>query len=124
MNLLKRIAVLAVAALSLLAVHAQSRDSITTVYVIFKTHLDVGFTDLSSKVEQNYLNEFIPKALDVAERLRADRSGERYVWTTGPGSYGNTCTKPLLPTSNASNAPYAAATSSGTACPTPSSPKP
>lgn len=83
MNLLKRIAVLAVAALSLLAVHAQSRDSITTVYVIFKTHLDVGFTDLSSKVEQNYLNEFIPKALDVAERLRADRSGERYVWTTG-----------------------------------------
>lgn len=83
MKLFRRITALAVAAMSLLAAHAQPRDSITTVYVIFKTHLDVGFTDLSSKVEQNYIREFIPKALDVAEQLRADRSGERYVWTTG-----------------------------------------
>lgn len=53
------------------------------VYIVFKTHLDVGFTDLSSKVEYNYIHEFIPKALDVAERLRKDGKGERYVWTTG-----------------------------------------
>ena len=74
MNLLKRIAVLAVAALSLLAVHAQSRDSITTVYVIFKTHLDVGFTDLSSKVEQNYLNALAAAlGLDGSTKLQLDQ---------------------------------------------------
>lgn len=62
---------------------AQVNNDVTKVYVVFKTHLDVGFTDLSSVVENRYINEFIPKALDVAERLRKDNSGERYVWTTG-----------------------------------------
>ncbi len=41
--------------------------SVEKVYVVFKTHLDVGFTDLSSVVTQRYITEFIPKALDVSE---------------------------------------------------------
>lgn len=53
------------------------------VYVIFKTHLDVGFTDLSSSVADRYVNEFIPKAIEVSEKLEADGSGDKYVWTTG-----------------------------------------
>lgn len=53
------------------------------VYVSFKTHLDVGFTDWSSIVTDRYVNEFIPKALDLSEQLAAEGSGERYVWTTG-----------------------------------------
>lgn len=57
--------------------------SVEKVYVVFKTHLDVGFTDLSSVVTQRYITEFIPKALDVSERLRAENASERYVWTTG-----------------------------------------
>jgi hypothetical protein len=61
----------------------QVNNSVTKVYVVFKTHLDVGFTDLSSVVTKRYVNEFIPKAIDVAEKLRADGSGERYIWTTG-----------------------------------------
>ena len=63
--------------------YAQVNEEVTKVYVLFKTHLDVGFTDLSSVVTQRYMNEFIPKALDVSEKLQADQSGERYVWTTG-----------------------------------------
>lgn len=62
---------------------AQTNEEVTKVYVLFKTHLDVGFTDLSSVVTQRYINEFIPKALEVSEKLQADGSGERYVWTTG-----------------------------------------
>lgn len=58
-------------------------EEVTKVYVLFKTHLDVGFTDLSSVVTERYMTEFIPKALEVSEKLRADGSGERYVWTTG-----------------------------------------
>lgn len=53
------------------------------VYVSFKTHLDVGFTDWSSIVTDRYVNEFIPKALDLSERLAAEETGDRYVWTTG-----------------------------------------
>lgn len=63
--------------------YAQVNQEVTKVYVLFKTHLDVGFTDLSSIVTQRYINEFIPKAIDVSEKLQADGSGERYVWTTG-----------------------------------------
>ena len=82
-NLIKRTVLALCCSLCVWAVSAQTNPDITKVYVIFKTHLDVGFTDLSSVVEKNYVEEFIPKALDVAERLRADKSGERYVWTTG-----------------------------------------
>lgn len=56
---------------------------ITKVYLAFKTHLDVGFTDLSSVVTDRYIHEFIPKAIEVSEKLQKDGSGERYVWTTG-----------------------------------------
>ncbi|MGN1214352.1 MAG: DUF5054 domain-containing protein [Bacteroidaceae bacterium] len=58
---------------------AQVKD----VYVLFKTHLDIGFTNLSSEVERNYVENFIPRAIDVAEQLRNEGGEERYVWTTG-----------------------------------------
>ena len=44
-----------------------------------RLHLDVGFTDLSSVVTERYVHDFIPKAIEVSERLRADGSGDRYV---------------------------------------------
>ncbi len=65
------------------ASNSQVNADVKKVYVVFKTHLDVGFTDLSSVVEKRYLEEFIPKALDVADRLRSEDGEERYVWTTG-----------------------------------------
>lgn len=60
-----------------------SGATVDKVYVVFKTHLDVGFTDLSSVVTDRYVNEFIPKALTLFERIAAEKSGDRYVWTTG-----------------------------------------
>ena len=82
-SLIKFLLVLLCICLTINAGQAQVNEEVSKVYVVFKTHLDVGFTDLSSVVEKRYIDEFIPKALDVAEKLRADRSGERYVWTTG-----------------------------------------
>lgn len=63
--------------------YAQTHSEVSKVYVVFKTHLDVGFTDLSSVVTERYIREFIPKAIDVSERLQKDGSADRYVWTTG-----------------------------------------
>ncbi|HOX32722.1 MAG TPA: DUF5054 domain-containing protein [Spirochaetales bacterium] len=54
---------------------------VARVHVVFKTHLDIGFTDLAGSVAERYLRVFIPRALDTAEVLAAE--GESFVWTTG-----------------------------------------
>ena len=56
---------------------------IKKVYLIFKTHLDIGYTELSSVVERQYIREFIPKTLELIDRLKSEQAEERYVWTTG-----------------------------------------
>jgi len=54
-----------------------------TVHVVFKTHLDVGFTDLAANVVRQYFESFIPSALTLAETMRENGSANRFVWTTG-----------------------------------------
>jgi hypothetical protein len=52
------------------------------VLVMFKCHLDVGFTDTQAGVMRLYFERYFPQAIQVATALR--HSGEdRYVWTTG-----------------------------------------
>lgn len=58
-------------------------SGIHTVYVIFKTHLDVGFTGLARNVLKKYYHEFIPQAIDLAKTLRQAGGDARFVWTTG-----------------------------------------
>ncbi|MDR1382407.1 MAG: DUF5054 domain-containing protein [Planctomycetaceae bacterium] len=60
-----------------------ANEQIEKVHVIFKTHLDVGFTDLAVNVEKRYIDNFIPKAIALNEQLRQEGSADRYVWTTG-----------------------------------------
>jgi len=51
------------------------------LFVVFKTHLDIGFTDLARNVVDRYIKEYIPKALELARDTRS--SPNRFVWTTG-----------------------------------------
>src|SRR5664279_746275 len=53
------------------------------IHVIFKTHLDVGYTDLAQNVVQNHFEHFIPAALDLADELKRRGGAERFLWTTG-----------------------------------------
>lgn len=53
------------------------------VHVVFKTHLDIGFTDSAARTVKRYYDQFIPKAVEVAARLRHRGTTERLVWTTG-----------------------------------------
>lgn len=48
------------------------------ILIIFKTHLDLGYTDLACKIEEKYMTEMIPHALDLAEQTNG-----KFVWTTG-----------------------------------------
>jgi hypothetical protein len=55
------------------------------IHLIFKTHLDVGFTDYASAVTRNYFKKYIPAALRVAREMRDSHSpvSDRFIWTTG-----------------------------------------
>ena len=53
------------------------------IHVIFKTHLDVGFTDFARRVVENYFQNYIPRAIALARELRESESAERFIWTTG-----------------------------------------
>lgn len=48
------------------------------LHVVFKTHLDIGFTDLAEHVMDTYIYEFIPSALEIGETLP-----DKFTWTTG-----------------------------------------
>ncbi len=52
------------------------------IYLIFKTHLDIGFTGYASDVTATYFADFLPRALAVAETMRSE-GDDRFVWTTG-----------------------------------------
>ena len=51
------------------------------VLIIFKTHLDIGFTDYAANVKARYINEFIPNAIRVGYELKD--TDTPFIWTTG-----------------------------------------
>lgn len=53
-----------------------------TVHVVFKTHLDVGFTDYASEIVKLYVEKYIPDAIKTAREMEA-MGNDRFVWTTG-----------------------------------------
>jgi len=53
------------------------------VHLVFKTHLDIGFTDFARNVVASYFDDFIPRALAVTEELRQSSDTASFRWTTG-----------------------------------------
>ena len=51
------------------------------VLVIFKTHLDIGFTDYAANVIEKYMTQFIPNAIRVGYELK--NTDTPFRWTTG-----------------------------------------
>ena len=56
---------------------------IKKVLIIFKTHLDVGFTDFAANVRKKYEEIFIPNAIKTARELREENGEAVFKWTTG-----------------------------------------
>lgn len=54
---------------------------IKEVLVVFKTHLDIGFTDYSKNVVDKYLNNFIPSAIETGYKLKD--TDTPFIWTVG-----------------------------------------
>ena len=57
--------------------------SVKKIHLIFKTHLDVGFTNSGKNVIDTYMTDFIPHTLDLIESLKNSGAEEHYSWTTG-----------------------------------------
>lgn len=51
------------------------------IYILFKTHLDIGFTDYSENIVYNYLHHFIPNAIRVGNELKG--TDTPFIWTVG-----------------------------------------
>ncbi len=55
-----------------------------TLHLVFKTHLDIGFTDHAGAVRRLYHERFIPDALTTAEHFFGeDPAAPAFIWTTG-----------------------------------------
>lgn len=51
------------------------------IYLVTKTHLDLGYTNLASNILNEYVHKFIPKAIEIAKELNTEK--KKFVWTTG-----------------------------------------
>jgi hypothetical protein len=56
---------------------------IEKIHIVFKTHLDVGFTDFAKNVIRDYFKVFFPEAIKLAKTLKEKGGKERFIWTTG-----------------------------------------
>ncbi|SMY07299.1 DUF5054 domain-containing protein [Flavimaricola marinus] len=54
------------------------------IHLVFKTHLDLGFTGYASSVRRQYHEHYIPMALDTGEHfLKEDPDEPAFRWSTG-----------------------------------------
>jgi len=51
------------------------------IFVVFKTHFDMGFTGLIEEVLESYARSMIPQALDACRQSGGGAPGHRFVWT-------------------------------------------
>jgi Domain of unknown function (DUF5054) len=79
--MLKRRDVLKTLAFAGSAMLAKAAD-VKRVLVMFKCHLDVGFTDTQAGVTKKYFEVYYPTAMKRAAAMR-EAGKDRYTWTTG-----------------------------------------
>lgn len=62
----------------------QPSENITTVHVVFMTHLDIGFTKLARDVCEQYFFQHYPRGISLSQELRQMGGAARYAVTTHP----------------------------------------
>lgn len=83
----KKILSIACAMLCICQANAQTKppaSKVTDVWIVVKSHFDLGFTDLAENVFQRYRAEMMDKALKVIDQNRNLPASRRFVWTV-PG---------------------------------------
>lgn len=61
--------------------NAQDRPDLEEIIIVFKTHVDMGYTDLARDVIKKYQTGTIDKALEVVDENRNMPAHQQFVWT-------------------------------------------
>ncbi|WP_171652423.1 glycosyl hydrolase-related protein [Paenibacillus foliorum] len=56
-------------------------DRLEKIYVVFKTHFDIGFTGLASDVVHKYKTEMLKEVIAICDKTKDNDPNEKYVWT-------------------------------------------
>lgn len=68
--------------LTLLLIAVQTHAAqLHQVVIVFKTHFDIGYTDMASNVVQRYRTTMVDDALKVVEENRSLPAEQQFVWT-------------------------------------------
>src|SRR5512133_2861304 len=67
-------------ALSLFSASIHAAE-VREVIVVFKTHFDIGYTEMASNVVRRYRTKMIDDALTVVDQNRALSAERQFVWT-------------------------------------------
>jgi len=51
------------------------------IYVVFKTHFDIGFTELSEDVIRQYATRMLPDVVRTCKDTESNDQGDKFVWT-------------------------------------------
>lgn len=57
------------------------RAALRTIFVVFKTHFDIGFTGLVDEVLASLTDSMIPQAMEACRASRGFGPGHQYTWT-------------------------------------------
>ncbi|MFI5378312.1 MAG: polysaccharide lyase family protein [Tepidisphaerales bacterium] len=54
---------------------------VSEIVIVFKTHFDIGYTDMAKNVVQTYRTRFMDSALKVADESRSLPPSQQFAWT-------------------------------------------
>ena len=60
---------------------AMRKETSMKIITVFKTHVDIGFTDLPFAVFSRYAGNMLLNAIDTCENTVGNPKGKRFVWT-------------------------------------------
>ena len=60
---------------------AAEPNHLSQIIVVFKTHFDIGYTDMASNIVQRYRTTMIDHALEVVDQNRDLPAEQQFVWT-------------------------------------------
>ena len=60
---------------------AQEKSNVEEIIIVYKSHVDIGYTRLASEVIEGYRTTTIDKALDVVDKNKNLPAEQQFVWT-------------------------------------------
>jgi len=78
-NFLLRLLIMS--ALAALTSAAAGTKTLTEIVVVFKTHFDIGYTDMATNIVQRYRTTMIDHALEVVDQNRDLPPQQQFAWT-------------------------------------------